>query len=363
MPLTPEACRAQREWLRELNAAGFAVPHWPREWGGGRSQAEQLIIHQELRRAKAPDLSAYVISLHHLPGTLLAHGTEAQQREHLAGVLDGTIWCQGFSEPEAGSDLAALRTVARRRGADYVITGQKIWATVGLFAQWCLLLARTDSEKPKRKGITCFLVDMRSPGVEVRGIRQATGATNFAEIFLDDVVVPAANVVGDVDDGWKVAQTTLATERGPILLEFSDGLSDIMADLTTLASTVEGGGVGAADNTAVLDRLAVAYEDAVSTRLLCDKVIDQMMARGAPGPESSIVKLRFSEVAQSLTRLAVSLGGLPALVDADEVTAGRPWFLDHLDSWEFTISGGTNEIQRNLIGERVLGLPRDPSMV
>jgi len=186
-----EFVRFQRSWFAELRQAGYAVPHWPREWGGGMSTAEQAVLYSELAAHDAPRLVLAFVAIHHAAATLLAAGTDEQRRRHLPAILDGEIWVQGFSEPEAGSDLASLRTTARREGEAYLVNGQKAWASGAVHADWCLLLARTDPGAPKRDGISYFLLDMRTPGIDVRPIRQATGESHFCEIFLRDVVVPA----------------------------------------------------------------------------------------------------------------------------------------------------------------------------
>ncbi|MDP9167703.1 MAG: acyl-CoA dehydrogenase family protein, partial [Actinomycetota bacterium] len=186
----------QKAWFAELHAAGFAVPHWPRQWGGGMSVSEQIVLYQELAAHDAPRLVLAFVGIHHAASTLLAAGTDAQRRRHLPAILDGEIWVQGFSEPEAGSDLAALRTTARKVDDGYLVNGQKLWASGGLHADWCLLLARTDPDAPKRKGISYFLMDMRSPGIDVRPIRNAVGESHFCEVFLTDVWIPAEHLIG-----------------------------------------------------------------------------------------------------------------------------------------------------------------------
>lgn len=209
-----EFVRFQEAWFAELHSAGYAVPHWPAEWGGGLSVAEQIVLYQELAAHDAPRLVLAFVGIHHAASTLLVAGTDEQRRRHLPAILDGEIWVQGFSEPEAGSDLASLRTTAHRTGDTFVVNGQKLWASGGMHADWCLLLARTDPDAPKRKGISYFLLDMTTPGVDVRPIRNAVGDSHFCEIFLNDVEIPAANLVGAENAGWQVAQATLGAERG-----------------------------------------------------------------------------------------------------------------------------------------------------
>src|SRR5690349_17914197 len=198
-----EFVRFQQSWFAELRQAGYAVPHWPREWGGGMSTAEQAVLYSELAAHDAPRLVLAFVAIHHAAATLLAAGTDEQRRRHLPAILDGEIWVQGFSEPDAGSDLASLRTTARQEGDAYLVNGQKVWASGAMHADWCLLLARTDPDAPKRHGISYFLLDMRTPGIDVRPIRQATGESHFCEIFLRDVVVPASQLVGPGNEGWR----------------------------------------------------------------------------------------------------------------------------------------------------------------
>jgi alkylation response protein AidB-like acyl-CoA dehydrogenase len=210
----------QRWWMGERSKVGLAIPHWPKEYGGGGlSQRHLIAIADEIARADAPQNRLFTISLIHMPGTLLPHGTEVQKRRYLAGVAKGEVWCQGFSEPNSGSDLASLRTRAVRDGDHYVVNGQKIWSSNSMYADHCLLLTRTDPNVQKHRGITYFIMDMRSPGVEVRPIRQANGRAEFGELFLSDVRIPAENMIGAENNGWRVAQATLASERGVISFE------------------------------------------------------------------------------------------------------------------------------------------------
>ena len=210
----------QRWWMAERSKVGLAIPHWPKEYGGaGVSRRHLIAIADEMARADAPQNRLFTISLIHMPGTLLPHGTEAQKRRYLAGVANGEVWCQGFSEPNSGSDLASLRCRAVRDGDHYVINGQKIWSSNSMYADHCLLLTRTDPNAQKHRGITYFIMDMRSPGVEVRPIRQANGRAEFGELFLTDVRIPAENMIGAENNGWRVAQATLASERGVISFE------------------------------------------------------------------------------------------------------------------------------------------------
>jgi alkylation response protein AidB-like acyl-CoA dehydrogenase len=355
----------QKEWFQRLRGAGLAVPHWPREWGGGMPVAHQIVLHQELAARDAPRLVLAFVAIHHAASTLLVAGTDAQRRRHLPAILDGEIWVQGFSEPEAGSDLAALRTTARKQGEGYLVNGQKLWASGALHADWCLLLARTDPRAPKRHGISYFLLDMRSPGIDVRPIRQATGGAHFCEIFLDDVVVPAANVVGRVDEGWRVAQRTLGAERGTTILELAERLGNAgFRWLVEVCGRTGPHGRRPLDDPCVADRLAALETEITGLRALCRDLVERH-AVGAVGPaDASIVKLYYSELLQRTMDFGVEIAG-PAghTVLAKPASSGwesGAWLLDFIGSWEWTIPGGTSEIQRTIIGERGLGLPREP---
>ena len=349
----------QKWWFRELHAAGYAVPHWPKEWGGGMPIAEQIVLYQELAAHDAPRLVLAFVGIHHAASTLLAAGTDEQRRRHLPAILDGEIWVQGFSEPEAGSDLASLRTTARRDGDDYVVNGQKLWASGGKHADWCLLLARTDSEAPKRKGISYFLLDMTSAGVEVRPIRNAIGDSHFCEVFLNDVRIPAVNLVGAENAGWQVAQATLGAERGLTMLELAERLGNA-GFRWLLASCPTGDPV-------VADRLARFETEITGLRGLCRHLVEQAEAGGAGPADASVVKLFYSELLQRMTDFGAEVGGLPAHTElvksASSGWESGSWMLDFIGSWEWTIPGGSSEIQRTIIAERGLELPREPSAV
>jgi len=349
----------QKAWFAELHSAGYAVPHWPKEWGGGISVAEQVVLYQELAAHDAPRLVLAFIGIHHAASTLLVAGTEEQRRRHLPAILDGEIWCQGFSEPEAGSDLASLRTTARRDGDHYIVNGQKLWASGAKHADWCLLLARTDPDARKRNGISYFLLDMTTPGVEVRPIRNAVGDSHFCEIFLNDVAIPAANLVGEENAGWQVAQATLGAERGMTMLELAERLGN--AGFRWLVESAP------VDDPIVADRLACFETELTGLRGLCRKLVEDNETGKAGPADASIVKLYYSELLQRMTDFAAEIGGLEAHTRvAKPMSSGwesGAWVLDFIGSWEWTIPGGASEIQRTIIGERGLGLPREPSAV
>ncbi len=348
----------QKQWFAELHSAGYAVPHWPAEWGGGMSVPEQVVLYQELAAADAPRLVLAFVGIHHAASTLLVAGTDEQRRRHLPAILDGEIWAQGFSEPEAGSDLAALRTSARREGDRYIVNGQKLWASGGAHADWCLLLARTDPNAAKRKGISYLLLDMTTPGIDVRPIRNAVGDSHFCEIFLNDVRIPAANLVGAENAGWQVAQATLGAERGMTMLELAERLANAGFRWLVESSPL--------DDRVVADRLAQFEIELTGLRGLCRDLVERSHDGTARPADASIVKLYYSELLQRMTDFATETGGLPVQARvAKPMSSGwesGAWMLDFVGSWEWTIPGGASEIQRTIIAERGLDLPREPSV-
>jgi alkylation response protein AidB-like acyl-CoA dehydrogenase len=346
---------AAASWTTELHRAGYTGLTWPVEYGGrGLPIAYSAIYLDETARAGAPEHIG-VIGLGVVGPTLIAHGTPAQKTHHLPRILSGeTLFCQGFSEPEAGSDLAALRTFAHPCGdGSYEITGHKVWSSYAHVANWCLLLARTDAASTRHRGLTCFMLDMSGPGVAVRPMRQLSGAADFNEIVLSRAHVSAAAVVGAPGDGWRVAMTGLANERGSLGFTLAARLAAQFERLLVTARAY-----GRMDDPLVADRIAaLAVEvDALrwtSYRLLCNRD-----AGDQPGPESSIVKLRWSEANQRLTTLAVELLGPDAPLDGADGFWNGFWQYQQLRSRGNSIEGGTSEIQRNVIAERLLGLPR-----
>ena len=317
----------QQAWFAELRAAGFAVPHWPREWGGGMSAAEQVVLYSELAAHDAPRLVLAFVAIHHAASTLLAAGTEEQRRRHLPAILDGEIWVQGFSEPEAGSDLASLRASARKDGDGYVVNGQKLWASGAAHADWCLLLARTDAGAPKRRGISYFLMDMRTPGIDVRPIRQATGESHFCEIFLNDVVIPAAQLVGPENAGWRVAQQTLGAERGMTMLELAERLGNAGFRWLLDACAQPGpGGARLIDDSLVGDRLAMFETELTGLRALCRGLVERHEA-GTAGPAMGGGGAQMAPVPRRAARGAAgSRRGGPA--------GKGPWPPPAVERWE-----------------------------
>jgi alkylation response protein AidB-like acyl-CoA dehydrogenase len=356
----------QKQWFAELHRAGYAVPHWPAQWGGGMPVDRQIVLYSELAAADAPRLVLAFVGIHHAASTLLVAGTDEQRRRHLPAILDGQIWVQGFSEPEAGSDLASLRTTARRVGDHFVVNGQKLWASGGLHADWCLLLARTDPDAPKRHGISYFLLDMTTPGIDVRPIRNAVGDSHFCEIFLNDVQIPADNLLGEENRGWQVAQATLGAERGMTMLELAERLGN--AGFGWLVSACDRTGPDGSrplDDAVVRDRLAQFEIEITGLRGLCRDVVAAGEAGTVGAADPSVVKLYYSELLQRMTDFGTEIGGLAAQTHLTKPASSGwesgSWMLDFIGSWEWTIPGGSSEIQRTIIAERGLGLPREPS--
>jgi alkylation response protein AidB-like acyl-CoA dehydrogenase len=358
----------QRWWAEELRKAGYLAPHWPAEWGGGMSVQEQAVLFQELAAADAPRARLGFVSLHHAAATLLVAGTPEQQQRHLPAILEGEIWCQGFSEPEAGSDLASLKTRAERDGEHYVVTGQKLWATGAAEADWCLLLARTDPNASKQQGISFLLVDMTSEGIEIRPIRNANGESEFCEIFFDTVRVPVANRVGAENDGWAVAQRTLGAERGMTMLELAERLSNAFRWLVDdcRSTYLQGAAVDGTVHhmSAVADRLVELEIELEALRRMSRGLVARIESETSGPVDPAILKLYYSELLQRLNDFAVEIIGSPAQrMDRKPLSSGwesGAWVLDFIGSWEWTIPGGASEIMRSIIGERGLGLPREP---
>jgi alkylation response protein AidB-like acyl-CoA dehydrogenase len=356
----------QRKWLATLREARLAVPHWPAEWGGGYSAEEQIIIFQELARARAPRLSLFVIGLHHAAATLRSAGTQQQIDRHIGAILDGEVWCQAFSEPSAGSDLASLRTRAVRDGSDYLVTGQKIWSSMADFADYALLLARTGAGDEKHRGISYFILDMHSPGVEVRTTRQSTGESEFCEIFLSDVRVPAENLIGAEGQGWSIAQVTLGEERGVTVVELAERLYFRILDLARELGNPPGETPGWESSRTELARSEVTQAEVAPLleRVSVIRAMSRGLAlrpdRGGQDIDISVLKIMYSELLQDVARVGSRLLVPESIYDRGYVTGGGwetgSWFGDLVGSWTWTISGGTNQIHRNILARRGLGL-------
>ena len=353
-----------RWWATELRDAGLLAPHWPEQWGGGFSIAEQVVIAEELARGDVPRNALAHVALYNVAPTVLHSATEAQCRTILPGIMRGDVWCQGFSEPDAGSDLASLQTRAVRDGDDYIVTGQKVWTSWAMEADWCMLLVRTDADAPKHKGISCLTLDMRTPGVEVHPITQATGSADFCEVFLDEVHVPVANRIGAENDGWGVAQGTLAAERAIVVLEMTERLrrNGIAAAVRGAASWRRENGTPVLHDDACREMLAECHAEAEVLRHLLNRLIEEVITGADVGGTSAIIKVFYTELLAKLMREVTDLQGVAAQVDQPLLEcAGWEtgfWMIDYVHSFGWAIGGGTSEIMRNVIGERMLGLPR-----
>ncbi len=360
--LRPDGGVAQREfdvaWRRRQFDGGWGHISWPEAYGGrGLSLAHQLIWYEEYARAGAPStLDMFFVALNHAGPTLIARGSQEQQAFHLPKILRGdAIWCQGFSEPSAGSDLASLRTRAVIDGDDLVVTGQKIWTTSGHHARYQELLVRTDPDAPKHKGISWVIAEMGAPGMDVRPIRNMAGEEHFCEVFYDEVRIPIANVVGGLNNGWSVALSTLAFERGAASIPHLIELGTLTEHLVELARSKPGwDGRPAIRDEAVASRLSRLRADVAALRALAYLSISRAARTNAAGPDGSMVRLQMSVLTQQIYALAMDILG-PSGLELSDIGG---WSYDYLVVFKHTIAGGTSEIQRNIIGERMLGLPK-----
>jgi alkylation response protein AidB-like acyl-CoA dehydrogenase len=338
----------RRAWQRRLHEAGWAGVSWPTEYGGrGATLVEQAIFNEEFVRAQAPS-AANVLGLAMGGPTVIAHGTEEQKRRYLEPILSAEeIWCQGFSEPDSGSDLASVKTRGVRDGDDWLVTGQKVWTTLAHHAKWCMLVARTDPDAPKHQGLTYFLMDMEQDAIQVRPLRQITGEAEFNELFMEGARIPHANIVGGEGNGWAVAITTLMHERATLAFGLQIAVKLALGQLIEEAKAA-----GSTSDPQVRDRLAQLYIEAEVLRLNAYRGLSAIMRDGVPGPEGSLGKWQWAEVNQALTELAIDLRGPRAVLYDDT------WTFRFLRARANSIEGGTTEILKNIVAERVLGLPR-----
>jgi alkylation response protein AidB-like acyl-CoA dehydrogenase len=338
----------RRDFQRTLAEGGWAAVQWPREYGGrGATLTQSAIFFEELARSGAP-LPANVLGLLLAGPTIMAWGTPAQKERYLAPILTAEeIWCQGFSEPDAGSDLASLKTRAVRDGDGWVITGQKVWTSGAQYSKWCMLVARTDPEAPRHKGLTYFLMDMEQDGVQVVPLRQITGEPEFNELFLDGARVPDENVLGGVGNGWKVALTTLMNERAGLGFFLQVRLRQTLDRVIALAAEQ-----GLLEDAVVAERLGELHLRAEILRLTAYRGLTAIEKYGQPGPEGSLTKWLWSDTNQQLTQFAADLLGPTAL------RAGDRWAYELLRARGTSIEGGTTEVLKNIVAERVLGLPK-----
>ena len=355
-----ERARFRLAWERKLFEGGWSGINWPVEYGGrGATLIERGIFAEEMARARTPE--GLNIIGHNLAGpTILRHGTDAQKRRFLPAIISSDeVWCQGFSEPNAGSDLASVRTRAERRGDKFIVNGQKIWTSFAQYSDWCFALVRTDTEAPKHKGLSFLLIDMKSHGISIRPLRQISGESEFNETFFDDVEVPVENVVGDINGGWKIAMTTLAYERGP-----EDALGRqvrFKQEIDTLLRTLSEaprGARSAIEDPVIRQNLARSIIEVEVMRLSSLRAFSKYLRGEERGADASVLKLYWSHAAQNMYETAMDALGPLAPLSGGKAAAGGRFQLSWLQSKAFTIYSGSSEIQRNIIGERMLGLPR-----
>lgn len=362
MPKDPEAAfNYMRDWQRQMFDAGWAGIHWPKEYGGrGATLLEQAVFQQELARVKAPQM-ANTLGLMIVGPTLMAHGSEAQKKRYIPKILSAEeIWCQGFSEPNSGSDLASLQTRAVEDGDDFIVNGQKIWTSLAHFSAMCILLVRTDPDAPKHRGISFLLVDMHSPGITVRPLKQITGGSEFNEVFFENVRVPKTQLVGSLNEGWRIAMTTLTHERGSASFGTQVNMKRALDDIIEVAKNTIRNGKPLSADPIIRQKLVQAYIRVDLMRLNNYRSITQQLRGRPPGPEASLDKLYWSEANQWLQELGQEVLGLHSQLSPE--SSYYPTSVDLQYTFLFsraeTIFSGTSEIQKNIIGERVLGLPK-----
>ncbi|MBV8955896.1 MAG: acyl-CoA dehydrogenase family protein [Solirubrobacterales bacterium] len=338
----------RRDFQRRLAAGGWAAVHWPREYGGrGATLTESAIFFEELARAGAP-LPANALGLLLAGPTIMTWGTQEQKDRFLSPIVTADeIWCQGFSEPEAGSDFAALKTRAVKRGEEWIVTGQKVWTSGAQYSKWCMLVARTDTDAPKHKGLSYFLMDMEQEAVQVRPLRQITGESEFNELFIEEARIPDANLLGGAGNGWKVALTTLMNERAGLAFFLQVRLRQLLDRVLAEAAERD-----LLEDAAIAERLGELHLKAEVLRLTAYRGLTAIEKYGQPGPEGSLTKWMWSETNQQLTQFAADLFG------PDALRAGNHWSYELLRARGNTIEGGTTEILKNIVAERVLGLPK-----
>jgi alkylation response protein AidB-like acyl-CoA dehydrogenase len=361
LAIDEETVRALTEWQRKLYDGGYLGISWPVEYGGqGKTIIESAIFNEEVARVRAPaPLNELGLSMG--GPTILEHGTEEQKRRYIKKILTcEEVWCQGFSEPASGSDLAALQTKAVIDGDHFIVNGQKVWTSIGHLADWCMLLVRTDANAPKHKGISYLLVDMHSPGVTVQPLRQMTGEAEFNQMFFEDVRVPRENLLGPLNGGWGVALTTLMNERATLSLAMVMRFQNTFEDLAELARRVMREGSNQIAPSVIRNTLAQFYIDVESMKYLAYRNFSRLQRGGTPGPEGSISKLLWSELNQRMQEFAMVLQGPRSALTEDSsyiVDHGR-WQYGLMRSRGNTIEEGTSEVQRSIIAERLLGLPK-----
>ncbi|HKV53544.1 MAG TPA: acyl-CoA dehydrogenase family protein, partial [Candidatus Binataceae bacterium] len=361
LPIDEESIRTLRDWQRRLYEGGYLGISWPAEYGGqGRTIIESAIFNEEMARVRAPaPLNELGLSMG--APTILEHGTDEQKHRYIRKILTcEEVWCQGFSEPASGSDLAALGTRAVLDGDEFVVNGQKVWTSLGHIADWCMLLVRTDSNAPKHRGISYLLVDMHSPGITVQPLKQMTGEAEFNQMFFEDVRVPRKNLLGPLNGGWGVAITTLMNERATLSLATVMRFHNTFEDLAELARRLSAAGTCPVSREVVRQTLAQFYVDVESMKYLAYRNFSRLRRGGTPGPEGSISKVLWSELNQRMNEFALMLEGprAPLTEGSGHAVDGGRWQYGLLRSRGNTIEEGTSEIQRGIIAERLLGLPK-----
>jgi alkylation response protein AidB-like acyl-CoA dehydrogenase len=339
-------------WQHRQYDGGWAGIAWPKVYGGrGLSLTEQLIWYEECARADAPVGGSMFVALAHAGPTLIARGNESQKAFHLPRILKGeAVWCQGFSEPNAGSDLASLKTHARIDGDSLIVNGSKIWTSYAYISDYQELLLRTDSTVPKHKGLTWVICDMHSPGITIQRISTMSGTGNLCQVFYDDVKIPLSNVVGEVGDGWNVSMTTLGFERGTAFINQQIALASTVDKLLVLAKAS-----GALEDGEIAARLGTLRAEVAALRAMTYLSVSRGRIQDVPGPEGNIIALYYAELSKKVYALAMDLVGPEGSVGS---ATGRDWHMEYLDAFKNTIAGGTSQIRLNVIGERLLSLPR-----
>ncbi|HEX2382867.1 MAG TPA: acyl-CoA dehydrogenase family protein [Acidimicrobiales bacterium] len=342
-----------RWWQGQLFEGGWAGISWPKAFGGRGGRPIEAAIFGEEQAQWGVSVGVFAVAFGMVAPTLMQHARDDQQARFLAPMLRGEeLWCQLFSEPDAGSDLASLKTRAVRDGDEFVVNGQKVWTSNAQHSEWGILLARTDPDAPRHRGISYFVVDMSTPGIEIRPLRQMNGEAHFNEVFLNDVRVPAGNVIGDVDDGWKVAVTTLSNER--VAIAGGSGLSD-PERLLQLANQLE-----ATSDPLFRQRFAQIWTGSEVIRYLRLRSRTALSQGRRPGPEASVMKLAYARYVKQLGDLAIGVQGAYGQLDHPDARVDGVFQQKWINAVQSSIGGGTDEIQRNIVGERVLGLPREP---
>jgi alkylation response protein AidB-like acyl-CoA dehydrogenase len=350
----------RRAWQRKLYDGGWVGINWPKEYGGqGATLIQQAIYAQEMAHAKAAQ-PANGLGISIVGPTIMSHGTEAQKKRYIAKILNADeIWCQGFSEPNSGSDLASLQTRAVLDGDEFVINGQKTWTSMGQYADWCILLVRTDTDAPKHRGISYLLVDMHTAGITLRPLKQITGHPEFNETFFDNVRVPRENLIGELNDGWRIAMTTLTYERGISSLAVQVRVKQHLDAMIDYARQTERNGNTLSKDPVLRQSLAEAHIRVEIMLLNLYRGITSRLRGQPPGPEASLDKLYWSELDKWMQEIGMSMqGAYSQLTNDSKYAVSGDWQYNFLRSRAGTIYSGTSEIQKNIVGERVLGLPK-----